>query len=444
MRNSRSLSRRVALPRFAVLALALGATLAACADRTATLEPPPAAPPPAEPGTVVDVTYCTGIEPVWVAFQDGDGAWTRALPEAAGARTTFRYRFTAERGGIATLTPLLDGALTSLSILYGAPGELSSAGDTNPIDCRSIETTTLFGRVAGLGASESAFVSAGRFSRAIVPFAASTDFLLRELPAGPLDLLATRTSLVGGAPVVDRLVLRRQLVLADSARIADLDFSAAESFAPATASVTIDGMGGEGVVSGTELHTSNSDVTLSFLTSAPAAPTRPYFALPADRLRPGDLQVLHVETAGPGDADRSADLFFRAPDDRHVRLGATLARPVVSAAATAPALRVRAHFEPQDDYDRSTTIVFEQASTSGLVSVAMTPAYAARSGGYDLVVPDLSAVPGFDLTWALRSGARLLWSATRFGGTLGPGRDAVPGDGATRLGAFLRDSITLR
>jgi hypothetical protein len=72
----------------------------------------------------------------------------------------------------------------------------------------------------------------------------------------------------------------------------------------------------------------------------------------------------------------------------------------------------------------------------------MTAAYAASNAtGYDLVVPDLAGVDGFDAQWALMPGEPLLWTAVRIGGTLGVGLNAVPVDGstsvtATRSGTF--------
>jgi len=55
-----------------------GVLLAACSDAMTS----PAPPPP----TTISVAYCSGLEPLWVAFQDGNGAWNRALPATAGRR----------------------------------------------------------------------------------------------------------------------------------------------------------------------------------------------------------------------------------------------------------------------------------------------------------------------------------------------------------------------
>jgi hypothetical protein len=392
----------------------------------------------------VAVAYCPDGAPVWVAFEDGDGVWTQAPANVTGSRVTFRHVFVTNRGAIATLTPFLDGALTLLNVLYGAPAELASAGDTNSLDCGNGAAKTLFGNVAGLDPDESALISSGSFLRAPVP-AGRTTFKLTGLPSGPQDLLATRTSVVNGTAAVTRLLLRRNIELPDSANLETLDFASPEAFAPVTPTVSVIGLGAEGAINVTRLRTSHSEMVLSFLTNQPTAPMRPYFALPEDRLLPGELQVLHVTTNGPGSVNRDAAVYFRSPADRTVTLGAPLARPLITTLATDPVLRVRAQFAAQSDYDRLTSISFQQDPTTALVAISMTAAYAAINGnGLGLDVPDLSTAAGFDPAWGLRPGAQLLWSATRTGGTLGLGRDAVPSDGTTLRSAFLQDIITAR
>lgn len=142
-----------------------------------------------------------------------------------------------------------------------------------------------------------------------------------------------------------------------------------------------------------------------------------------------------------GLANRSAQFYFRATADRALTLPAALERPTFTTVATTPVLRLRARFVPQVDFDRATSIRYQQGITT-IVDVSMTAAYAAvNAGGYDLTVPDLSGAAGFDPAWALHSGTPLLWTAGRVGGTLGLGVDAVPSDGTTQRAAFDSDSI---
>jgi hypothetical protein len=139
---------------------------------------------------------------------------------------------------------------------------------------------------------------------------------------------------------------------------------------------------------------------------------------------------------------RSASVYFRSPADRTLTFGAAPVAPVLTVVASTPTLRLRAYFAAQADYDRFAAINFQQGQNT-LVSVSMTRAYSElAAAGYDLVVPELSAVQGFDARWALREGSTVLWTSSRIGGTLGLGPNAVPVDGATMRGASDAGFIT--
>ena len=403
--------------------LLLIAAVSACSDGTL-----PSVPPPPPPPISVTVAYC--IQPAWVAFQDGDGAWTRAQPVLSGSNTTFRSEFSAGRGAITTLSRVGDN-MTVLSVLYGTPAELVTAGDTNPRDCGPAPAKTLLGTVAQLDTNETAFVSASFNSR--VRVSVDRTFELKGLASGPRDLLATRTTRTDGSDVITRLLLRRGVDVPDSTTLPVLDFASAEAFAPAVANVSLDGLGAESAASGTRLLTERDELTVSLMIGPTTTVTRPYVALPESQLLAGDLQILSasVSAVTTGSA-RIATLYFRTPTGRTLTLGAPLIPPVFSTVASAPALRLRAHFVPQSEYDRSAVVVYQQGTTT-FVAISMTAAYAALTEtGYDLVVPDLAGAVGFDSAWSLHPGATLLWSAGRIGGTLGLGRDAVPSDGTVQ------------
>src|SRR6266513_3115652 len=164
--------------------LLLIAAVTACSDGTL-----PSVPPPPPPPTSVAVAYC--IQPAWVAFQDGDGAWTRAQPVLSGSNTTFGYEFSAGRGAIATLSRVGDN-MTVLSVLYGTPAELVTAGDTNSRDCGPAPAKTLLGTVAQLDTNETAFVSASFNSR--VRVSVDRTFELKGLTSAPRARLCVSRS----------------------------------------------------------------------------------------------------------------------------------------------------------------------------------------------------------------------------------------------------------
>ena len=198
-----------------------------------------------------------------------------------------------------------------------------------------------------------------------------------------------------------------------------------------------------GAAISTRLITSSFSNTFGVVTGQDIGTTRPYFAVPEARLLPGDLQVLFASGHGEvPNSVRSAGRFFHAVQDYTLALGADVIPPTFSTIATLPTLRLRARLVNQSEYDLRTSVTFQEDSTR-LVSVSMTQDYALQVGGvYDLVIPELTDVTGFQRRWALSQGSVLRWSAVRAGGTLDLGFDVVPFDGATQRAAFISDVLT--
>jgi len=417
------------LAKIRLLALAM-CTLAACSD----YQPNPTAPDPnPDPApTTVDIAFCNGAQPRWVAFQDGDGQWARADPVLAGQLATFRHTFTSSRGAIATAREFADG-LTTLSIQYATPAELTIAGDQRLDLCGVIADNTLLGTVAGIDTDEVAVVSSGRSTREATTVAEGSAFTLRQV-GGPQELIATRLTRVDNDVFLTGIILRRGPELPDGATIPVLDFGSAEVIHPTSRVVTLAGSGVNGAVSFNGLRTAHSDNVIIHGSPSVTPSARQYFAVPDDRLAPGDVQFITATTnaTNVNNIARSTTSYFRVPTARTLTFPELPHAPEISFASTAPTVRPRAHFDAQAAYDRVTGISYQQLQST-VVSVSMTPAYAAaNAGGYDLVMPDLSGVAGFDSRWALHPGTTLLWTSSRIGGTLGLAPNVAPVDGDTR------------
>ena len=420
---------RIAAPRWRV-----APSIIVCAMLVAACSEDPIGPRPVAE-TAVAVTYCAAAAPTWVAFRDGDGPWTQQLADGTGSRTTFRKAFTSNRAAMASLTPLLDGQLTVLRVLYGTPAEMSTEGDTAVVDCVVDPGKTLRGVVAGLDTTQLAAISVGPFARAAVRARLGLDFSLNGVASGPQNLLATRTT---SGTMATRFILRRDLDLPSGALLPTLDFESAEAFDAVRANVGIENLGGDAAVNSTSLFTNRGSFPLSV--TVRNTPTQPYVALPSSKLVAGDVQELHIST-NDSVTTRTADVYFQAPVDRTVRVGDRIDTPAISTIARDGALRLRARFAPQADYDRLTAVVYEQPATGTFVVISMTSAYAALAGAYDLDVPDLSAAAGFDASTALLPAMTVVWNAFRVGGTLPIGRNAVPSNGATRRTTGTRGEI---
>jgi hypothetical protein len=237
----------------------------------------------------------------------------------SGARTTYRHVFTSERVAMASLTPVFDGQFTVLRVLYGAPADMATEGDTTVADCVGgigDVGKKLRGSVTGLDTTQFAVINVGQFARASVFPRFEHDFTVDGVSNGPQDLLATRTAVA----LPPRLILRREIDLPDGSLIPTLDFESSEAFNVGTANVIIENLGTDAAVNFTQLITLHGDFMLP-LASSVTSKTQPYIALPTAKLIAGDLEQLHVSTAGP--APRTADVYFRSPVDRTVTLGAS-------------------------------------------------------------------------------------------------------------------------
>lgn len=418
-------------PRLVASTVVLCATLVACSDD------PVAPPTTSNPKTSVSIAYCAATAPVLVAFRDGDGSWERE-PANGTSRQTFQHEFASDRAAMASVTPVLDGQFMVLRVVYGKPAELTMETDTLSTECITETPKTFRGTIAGVDETQGAIVSFGPFGRTSIQPRLGLDFVMEDVPNGPQDLLAVRTAR-GESP--SRLILRRNLDLPNGSVMPTLDFDSAEAFDVVSPTVTLENLRGEPAVSSTALFTRHANFTLPLPASSSASATQSYVSLPGDKLVDGDVQHLHVSTGGP--TFRSTDVFFRQPTDRAVRLGDPIAAPTITTVASQPALRPRARFDAQPDYDQLTYVVYEQSDRPTFVVVSMTASYAAQNGGYELDVPDLTMVPGFDPEWTLRPGVPTAWNANRIGGTLPPGRVIVPTDGALRRTATVQGTITL-
>ena len=406
--------------------------VSACSD--AVMSPPPPPPPPPPPFTA-RVAYCEGSEPLWLAFQDGAEAWTRALPATSGGKVVFQHTFASNRAAIAAAFDAGPG-ITLLQVHYGAPAELEQVGRTYPAFCVPLQKT-LLASVAGLDTNQFAYISGGYVTERPVLF--NESFPLEALPPGPRDIVAAELTFSGSTSVLNKIILRRDVDLPDNATLPVLDFNSAEAFAPATPNLTLIGVG-EHTTASTRLITSNFDGLLSTPLAYPVGTTGVYGALPEDRLRPGDLEQLSAMTRGIAPSSRiTTSVYFRTPIDRTLEFGPEIIPPAFTTVATTPTLRVRAQFVPQSAYDRAALIAYQQDTIQ--VSVSMTAAYATLIGGFDLTIPELSGVTGFQTAWALRPGGDLRWSAVRLGGTLGLGFNVVPSEGDVQRVASRDDVI---
>ena len=356
--------------------------------------------------------------PLFFAFRDGStGAWTRVTPTGG----TFAFTINQSVGGVSYVLPSSPGFATSVFLQTAA--ELTAAAAS---ECTSFPTggKNLTGSVTGLTFLQSYNVALG--SAATTGTFSTPTFTLNNVPNGALDLVAARTTIsaITFLPEVDRIAIRRNLVQVNNSIISPIDF-AAEGFAPATANVTISGGNGEQVFTNTAFTTANG-ASLSIFGGLPSAlATRTITGVPTVRLAAGDLHQLFANASDAGGTStRGVFVFFRDLAARTLDLGATLTLPTVTSSVST-VLRPRAQGTFQTDYQTAVGASFFQNNNRS-VTVSASKAYYGAAAGYDLEVPDLAPVSGFNATWGLTPATAYTYTVTGSGLP-----STAPADGTT-------------
>jgi uncharacterized membrane protein len=391
-------------------------------------------------GGNVSITFCAEDAPIWVASQDGSGAWARVT---ATSGTTYQFAFPSGRGGVAFVDTV--GAGTDLIVTYGTLAEFTASSSTiNFGGCSS--SKTLNGSVSGVGPTEIANVNLGGSSAFVIP-AVSTSFVLNNVAAGLQDLVATRAD---ATFAVNWIILRRALNLASGSTLPVLAFGT-EGFAPASANVTVTGLGADTAFVAS-VFTGVRGSTFAFLSLiedyTAASGARPFGAVPAGNLQANEVQQLLAISSEQNNAksSRTAGLYFSSVSNRTVALGPKLNTPTVTKVVTAPNARPNVLLVSQAQYNRLIGADFTQSSNNRSASVTATAAYfSGLPGTWNITLPDLSGAAGWNSNWGLADGTPIDWSVTADGGAISF-LDATIADGSVTQSATIESAAppTLR
>ena len=388
-------------------------------------------------GSTVTVSYCAADAPIWLAYQDGAGAWTRVSPNSG--TNTYAFAVASGKVGIATVDTV--GTGFDLSVTYATTAEANGFG--NAIGLGQCGGKTVNGTVANVSNAQFATVTLGYSTKFVIPITSSA-FSLTNVADGAQDLFAAR--LDATTQRADKLILRRGLNIANGGSLAVLDFNAAEAFAPSSGNVTVGGLGGD-TASVISLFNGTRGSTFGFLGTISdyiaASGAKPYDAVPLAQMASSELQQLFASasTANNANSTRTSGVYFRGPSDRTLTLGAALSSPTVTRLAGGAYSRVRVQLASQADYNRFFSADFDQSGNSRNASVAATTGYVG-SGAWDLSIPDLSAVTGWNSIWGLQNGSAINWSVSAQGGSIYL-LDASVTDGSTLKSATMSSSTPL-
>jgi len=357
--------------------------------------------------TSVSVPFCVADLPAWFAYQNEGYFWERVLP--IGNTYTFS---TTDKAAIAFV--FASGSQSETNIMYISRAELTALSDR---DCDG--TRTYPGTVSGLNNGQSALVVMG--VSGVLASATSGSFTLNDIAARPLDLVATSGIVTQNAFLApDRMIVRRGLDLPSGTTIPDLNFTAAESFAPASSNLTVSGtIAGDLILFQNTLRTLTSSYG-TLQVANPVGTTATLYAVPANQLATGDLHEFFVDASNASVTVGHAYVeYFRDPADKTIALSPILSAPAVSLLSAAPYARLRASLPAQAEYPTVARFHFSQGplgSRRFVIPVLSAAHLGAMPTTWEFVIPDMSGTAGFNAAWMLSAGQNVPYLAEAFSG----------------------------
>jgi hypothetical protein len=345
---------------------------------------------PGSTNATVDFSLCTvPNQPVWFAYQDGNGPWIAVT----GAGGVFQFNITAAGGG--GYAYVLDqGTSVTTSVHWETLTRLTNA----PIVvCPTATTTkTISGTAVGLTGFEITSVSLG--GAIAHPNYGSPDFQL-TVPTGTYDLVAYRR---GTGGLNDTAIIRRDQDIPNLGSLAPVDFAGSEAFAPATAQLTVSGLLGETNFTETMRYVTRGACTLaSPLYDSFDTPPTTISGIPSGKQRADDFHWLSFVTFDDFDHLRFANLYFHTLADQAITLGPAAPDPTITALPGSYD-RLQAEFTRATEYKARVVFTYLDPSSK--------TAFITASDGYlgglatTLAMPDFSGLAGWQNAWAPKAG----------------------------------------
>ena len=361
-------------------------------------------------GDPVDLSYapCAGASdnPIWFAFQDGDGSWQRVNATASGS---FDFAIASGKGGIAIVNPNEE-----LTVIYATTEELQALMPACEGSVRNVN-----GSVTGYATADNVELYMGSSEDVVFGSTpAPAFFTLSGVEATATDLVAVRHRQSSGGAVIyelipNRVFLRRN-VTGNNTSIVDFS-SATEAGAPLRREINVTNVvSGEGIgaysfiaLGSTVAQISEYELSTALVSGSVIAA---FYGVPATRLNSGETHntsVVARKVVGQTEERRISSFVFTNPVDQSLSLGPALG-PVTVTGTSRPS----ATYTVQAAYDNVFEAGFAQGSGSSarLIRVLSTSGYLDGATSVTLAVPNLVGVSGFSSNWLLVPGVSSYWA----------------------------------
>jgi len=367
----------------------------------------------------LDFSTCVGFSmPAWVAWQDGNGAWSRVT----GTGNVYRFTVTAATAGFAYVLPGPTSNTSQVLVQYMSRAEMSAAPF---VFCGGLTPAlkVVNGSVSGVSGGDAVNISLGggfAFANPSIP-----TFAIASVQNGAHDLIAWRHDLLAditGSGNPDRGFVRRDQDIASGGSVGVLNMNGSESFGPSSAVFTLSGLQAGDEMSHTMRYYTGSSCIGSMLYSSirMSANTFIGFGFPASLQRPTDYhQVTFTSTTRQSGvlfpvAQRTLSEMFRTMGGRNLTLGAPIAAPTITTLA-GNYKRLQAVFTLAPEYSSGATLSYTSQSKS--VTIIATPAWIGGSN-VTLAMPSFSGIAGWNDTWPPTPNATGQWTVAGAGTTL--------------------------
>jgi hypothetical protein len=385
----------------------------------------------------VSVEFCVGQGPGWFAYRNEGADWI-AVP-ASVFQSKYVFPATPKvQVAYARLIPLV--AISQLFVLNLAADEVQM------LRCPTgaAGSKRLDGMVKTINANDDARVLMGNAVSFLFPGMTTYSLFVRE---GPLDLFALirpfPTTSTAAPPLV---IVRHGIDLQEGAALPLLDFTAPDALPFVSSRVAVQGLAGNATVTGRVNYVSARGTDFSIGTFLSQLGTLTLASVPGALLGPDDLHRVAL-TQTSGTVTNDIVFFQHAAKDTSVAFGPPLSAQSVDVIESAPMLRPRVRFGAQAEYPSLARAVFQQSEQTAFRSFTIHKT-AAYGGGtpatWDLDIPDLSAVEGFESAWALKPATPTtigvqVWKA-RAALYFGAGR-ATPGETMRAVAATMTTTL---
>jgi hypothetical protein len=341
---------------------------------------------------ILDWSRCGA--PPFVAYQDGDGNWTRA--DVAG--NVARFTIASPKGGFAYADN--DGTTDR----YMTQAELTAGA----IDLCGVRpgTNTVTGTGQHIGFSEFFTYSLGGGSG--TSSTGAPNITINNVRDGVHDLVAFGSQLATG-----RAYIARDIDVPSTASLGVVELAGPNGFAVSRANVNVVGpVSSDGLVqSMSYLTTAACTVNPLYSNSLFGAFSAQTLGFPESVQRPTDYHMLTITASRAGQV-RATTLTFHSLTNVTLALQALLTTPALEVVA-GPYLRERATFGAiPAGYNSSVSLRYTEGRH--VMGVTASIAYAGSSNPV-LTMPDLSGVTGWQSAYAYTPGAAGTWSASADG-----------------------------